>query len=180
MKPSERNVAFRVEPGPTPWRNDGDTEPIRYGGRTDDDCGTENVRKGIFRNNRGLLITLIDLCFVSVLLVVYAVILRPLADRVTIEPYVIDLEATEDGETVVIIGTTSVLRPVFRPSPELPRERPIVTLSAGGGSVSDLAPNRGAERTMLLEIPLSAVADAKIEIEATIGDETGTQVLELR
>lgn len=180
MKPSEQDDAFRVKPGPAPWRNDRDTEPVRYGGRSNDGCETEKAGKGIFRNNRGLLITLIDLGFVAILLVVYLVILRPLADRVTIEPYVIDLEATQENETVVIIGTIYVSNSVFRPSPELPREQPIVTLSAGGGSVSDLAPKRDAERTLFLEIPYSHTFEDKIEVEIAIGDEGGTQVLELR
>lgn len=180
MKRSRRDGGFQVKPGPAPWRNDHDTEPVRYGKRSTEDCETDSARRGVFRNNRGLLITLIDLGFVAILLVLYLAILRPMADRVMIDPYIIDLEASREGNTAIIIGTISVANPVFGPSPVLPPEQPIVTLTAGNGSVSDLAPKRDTDRTLLLEIPYSTTSEGKIEVEVNLGGKRGVQVIELR
>ncbi len=182
--PTVKKVEHR---GPAPWRSGNVEEPHMYsrGPRTNND--QTKVKTHIFRGNRGLMITLIDIVVVTILFIVFYTLLLPLSGGVTIQPYRLEIEHIVAEETVEI----SVLirhRPpglFSMPAEQSPPGQPIVTLRAGNASIADLAPREGEHRYMVLAVPLSSIPDAAretgtVELILQIRDEVRRYRIDLR
>ncbi|MDA3948048.1 MAG: hypothetical protein PF508_02380 [Spirochaeta sp.] len=171
------------EHGPAPWRTAGAAEPERYArrGRACDD-GKTGRSGGIFRHNRGLLITLIDLIVVTMLFVIFILVIRPLSDRVTVGGYQADV-TVERSNGDLWIRTTVQLRSSLFGGVAVPEDafQPIVTLSAGGLESVDLAPPGDSPRIIELRIPAERAEDRdELAVTIRIGDEEAVHTVSLR
>ncbi|MFP4153504.1 MAG: hypothetical protein ACLFSV_11720 [Alkalispirochaeta sp.] len=149
-----------------PWRDHGTSEPVYYterpgftgspGAAESEECRPR--RGGIFRGNRGLIITLIDIVFVTLLFIIFVLFLRPLSNRVVIDPYRVDLAAERIDEAVVVRATVAHRERSAGSSEngENAGDRnpqPVVTVVAGGHPSRDLAPRPGGRRAIELIVP---------------------------
>jgi len=174
-------------PGPAPWRTGETAEPVIYS-RTRESNETTGKRGGVFRGNRGLMITLIDIVVVTLLFIIFYTLLLPLSRNVSIEPYVMEIDHTLDEnvlEISVLINhrTPGIFSKPLSTSSNL--IQPVVTVRAGNVSVADLAPREGQQRKLVFQVPLSATEgiDGKsrqLDLAFQIGDETKTHRIDLR
>jgi len=166
--------------GPAPWRTTGAAEPEHYARHLREaDTGG---RGGVFRHNRGLVITLIDLVVVSMLFVIFVVVIRPLSDRVTIGAYQAELAVEASDGDLYVRATVQQRSTLFggTESPDGPFQ-PIVTMTALDAETADLAPPDGMQRTLELRIP-EADDDEREQLTVTIrvGDEEAVHTVTIR
>jgi len=176
-------------PRRAPWRDHGVSDPVYYTGRPGTGGGEEcrPRRAGILRGNRGLIITLIDIVFVTLLFILFVLFLRPLSNRVWIEPYRVDLSAERIDGNIIVRGTVQ-----YRGRSD--RERlngdgagefdgqfqPIVSITAGGVSSRDLAPSPGGRRTIELVVPPGTDDQDALVIAVSIDGTEREQQIEVR
>jgi len=147
--------------GPSPWKTGTDGKPVIYGRAGPyDHHEVKPPRTRIFRGNRGLIITLIDVVVVAVLMFIFYTLLLPLSETVSVPPYRLDIDSEYTDSSVDVVVTVHHRPPgIFSASPkndEMDRpKQPIVTVRAGEYRVSDLAPLEGERRRMVLSVPLS-------------------------
>ena len=185
MSEEESQPTHGTEPNrPTPWNATGKREVSFHYDRAEREALRHDAWKkpqgGFFRRNKGLTLSIIDVAFVLVLLLVYLIFLRPLAERTRIGGYRIEGEAVLfDGE--VLVGVT-----VDDTSPDdrsaLPQVNRVVTLSALGLEARDLVPASGGRRVVRLRIPEERLPDeveSGLTVTVTIGDETRSLTVEI-
>lgn len=164
-----------------PWRSTGASDLVYYTDReTAPGCDSDSEKKGVFRNNRGLVITLIDLLFVTVLFIVYLVFLRPMADQLSLGGYTIDFELVQQGESVTVIGEVERARSAFGADPPPQREQPIITMRANGKSISDLVAPDGKKRIISIVLEEYSNSEGVITVEVEIEGEIASKGLRLR
>lgn len=171
------------EHGPAPWRTPEAAEPEHYS-RRGRGCDDEQSGRtgGIFRNNRGLVITLIDLIVVTMLFVIFILVIRPLSDRVTVGAYQAEVAVERSGGDVWIRATVQARSSLFG-GVEAPDEpfQPIVTVRARGLEAADLAPPGDSLRTVELRIPADRVGEGEeLAVTIRIGDEEAEHTVSLR
>ena len=172
------------EHGPAPWRTTGAAEPEHYAGRPRD-CDTEEHSRsgGVFRHNRGLVITLIDLVVVTMLFIIFIVVIRPLSDRVTIGAYQADVAVERLDGDLVIRTTVQRRSSLFggRVTQDDSPLQPIVTVRARGLETADLAPPGDSLRTIELRLPVDRLGDREdLSLTIRIGDEEKVHTVSLR
>jgi hypothetical protein len=171
------------EHGPAPWRTPEAADPEHYSRRgpgCDDEPGGRTG--GIFRNNRGLVITLVDLVVVTMLFVIFILVIRPLSDRVTVGAYQAEVAVERSEGDLWIRATVQVRSSLFGgvTVPDDPMQ-PIVTVSARGLETADLAPPGDSPRTIALRIPADRIGDREeLAVTITIGDEAAVHTVSLR
>jgi hypothetical protein len=134
-----------------------------------------------------LIITLIDIVFVTLLFILFVLFLRPLSDRVWIEPYRVDLSAERAEAEIIVRGTV-----LYRDRSDREREdqngeggirgqfQPIVSITAGGVSARDLAPAPGGRRTIELVVPSGTDGGDTLTVTVSIEETERTQRVEVR
>lgn len=171
--------------GRAPWRAPESSDPVRYSSDRDGSSGTDcedssRRRSGIFRNNRGLMITLIDVLFVTVLFIVYLVVMRPLSDSVSIPPYRVSISSETVSEGLRVRGVVTHRSSVFFPGDQDQVQQPIVTFTVLDQSIADLAPAPSRSRTLDVIVPAESVARREqLVVTVEIGENTGTYELRL-
>lgn len=176
-----RNNDHNREIPRTPWRDPEGGEIHYHYNRAEREATRERIwtppTGGFLRRNRGLTIVLVDVIIVVLIFFIYLFFLRPLAGQMRIGEYRATARTFAVEDEVLVMVMVTIRYPVD-PS-QVSRSQPVVTVTVGEHSVSDLAPRAGQERTILLRLPVDEVtAETERQLLVSIGDYSAETRLE--
>ncbi|WP_018525985.1 hypothetical protein [Alkalispirochaeta alkalica] len=174
---------------PAPWRKEGSGELHFHSRRTEEEAARcrrwEPPQGSFFRRNRGLAIALIDVVVVVILFFIYLFVLRPLAGQVRLGEYRLSGEIYHLGQEVLAVvtvrkGATSADAPSGAAPQSGPHLQPLVTVSAAGQEIVDLAPGPGQERSIPLRLEKNLLkGEELLEILVVIGGDEAVLSLKI-
>lgn len=162
----------REEPTPVPRRKPADQELHYHYNREEREASRKVIwtppQGSFFRRNRALAIILVDVIVVVLLFFIYLFFLRPMAGQIRIDRYRINTQVFALADEILLTVTVTHDREGDRDQ----EVQPLLTVSAMGRSVSDLAPLPGRERTIALSLPWSLLpSSSELAASITIGDD---------
>ncbi len=160
------------EPRRTPWRDSADLGEMKFHyQRAEREAMHHRVWEpptgGFFRRNRALSLVILDVSIVVILFLIYLFFLRPLEGEYRVGDYRFRLEAFVFEEELLLAADVR--------APSRAERQPVMTFSAAGEVIQDLAPRSGGQRRIGVRLPLAVLsADGTISVTLEIEGESRT------